>query len=186
MMVAMGVFSVLMVLILGSVFSVSHANFKAQTVKTIVNNLNFSLDMMSRSIRTGIDYHCGTTGNLAIPQDCPSGASYLAFTLGDGRAAAYCYYEDPDPANFRVKQLRRQIASDPSGLSTDCAAAVFLPLTTHEITLTDLRFFVVGTTPSDTIQPKVTVVMRGYMPVQGDERSSFNLQTSITQRIYDI
>ncbi len=183
-MISIGVFAALMVLILGTVITVSHANLKAQSIKTIVNNLNFSLDMVTRSIRTGINYHCGNDVAQDIPTDCPAGDTYFSFIASNGRAVAYCYYEDPDPANFRIKQIRRQIAADPGLLELDCANPLFIPVTTDEVTVTEVKFFVIGA-ESPTLQPKVTVMFRGYMPFLGDNTTEFNIQTSITQRVYD-
>lgn len=184
LMIATGVFASMMVLVLGTVLSVSHANLKAQSIKTIVNNLNFSLDMMSRTVRTGIFYHCGNDLAQSTPKDCPLGDDYMSFTAGDGRAVAFCYYTDPNPANFRIKQIRRQIASDPGSLALDCADPRFIPITTDEVTVTDVKFYIIGA-QNPTLQPKVTILLRGYMSFLGDTSSEFNIQTSVTQRVYD-
>src|SRR3989338_2738477 len=70
MIVAFGIFAVIMVIAVGSLMSLIEANHKAQTLKTIVNNLHFALENMSRNIRTGYNYHCGP-GGVEIPQSCP-------------------------------------------------------------------------------------------------------------------
>ncbi|MDB5224523.1 MAG: hypothetical protein JWO43_145 [Candidatus Adlerbacteria bacterium] len=197
MMVSVAIFSIVMVVALGALLSMSVAARKAETLKSVVNNLNFSLDSMTRSIRTGYNYQCGTSGTGA-PQDCTgsNGEQYLAFVDSSGMGVAYCY----DPTS---RQIRRQKAAS---LSTNCSdAATFLPITSPEVRITDMRFYVIGACrststagcTSDTMQPKVTIMVHGYVVVTGGARdmtecgtpgntcSVFNLQTSVTQRIYD-
>ena len=74
MIVAVGLFSLVMLVSVGALLSLTGANRKAQALQSVMNNLNIALDGMVRSIRMGSDYHCGAgvfigTGNL---DDCSS------------------------------------------------------------------------------------------------------------------
>lgn len=181
-------FSVVMTVALGALLSMSDSDRRAQALKSIVNNLNFALDAMTRNIRTGYNYHCGTSGSdlsTPGPQNCTgSGSSYLALRAADGSRVAYCLY------NGAI--MRQQISS--GSLSVDCSSSNFSPMTSSELTVTNLQFIVIGSCPTqggvgctaDSIQPKVTILVTGSIRTSpAAQPVQFSLQTSGTQRIYD-
>ncbi len=173
-LVSVAIFSIIMTISLGALLSMSEANRKVQVLSSTINNLSFALDSMSRSIRTGDGYPASGSWN-----------STFLFTAFDGSAVTYCL-------------------SDSSGIgcgtSTSCTSGscrilrsintgsgdIFVPLTVPEIQVTKFGFFVQGTVPSDKVQPKVSILISGVVPVTSTRNSVFNLQTSITQRMYDL
>lgn len=48
-----------------------------------------------------------------------------------------------------------------------------------------MGFYTKGAPSGDGLQPKVNILISGSVPVSGTQRSAFNLQTSVTQRLYD-
>jgi hypothetical protein len=63
---------------------------KAQTLKSVINNLNFSLDSISRLTRTGETYHCDVTQSpVTSPRDCVSGSSSFAVLAASGQTVQY-------------------------------------------------------------------------------------------------
>jgi prepilin-type N-terminal cleavage/methylation domain-containing protein len=173
LLVSVAIFSVVMVIAMGALLSISAAERKAETLKTVMDNLNLSMESMTRSIRTGYNYHCGIGGSG--PQDCSSGQSYLTLTAVDGSTIAYCL-------NGGV--IRRQTVI--GSASTNCSdTTVFLAMTAPEIVVNNLTFYVKGAPLADSTQPKVTITLTGYVNVSGTASSTFTLQTSVTQRIYD-
>src|SRR3989338_987870 len=92
MLVSVAIFSVVMLIALGSLLAMSESDRKAQTLKSVINNLNFSLDSMSRTIRTGTMYHCDVAqGSISAPRDCAvTAATSFAFLAADGVAVYYC------------------------------------------------------------------------------------------------
>ncbi len=191
LLVSTAVFTVVMVIALGALLSLSEANRKADLLNASINNVSFALDSMSRALRTGTNYHCTTGGTLATPKDCGAGGAsgttpgtYIAFVAADGAKVAYCFDDGA---------IKRQViqAGVPGSLSTNCASSVFLPLTAPDIVVENLSFYVTGAEPkqaasADTTQPKVTILVRAYVVIKSTQRSWFNLQTSVTQRIYDL
>jgi len=118
MIVAVFIFSIVMVVAVGALVSIVQANRKAQTVKTVMNNLNFSFESMTRAIRTGTDFQC--TGS-----PCTS----FSFTDKDGRGITYRFAADDD-----VGRIERQI--NPEG---------FLGLTAPEVDIDLLEFYLSST-----------------------------------------
>jgi len=187
LLVSTAVFTIVMVVALGALLSLSEANRKADVLNSSINNLSFALDSMSRAIRTGTNYHCTSGGILAEPQDCAGTVpgTYIAFLSADQEKIAYCY-------DSAAKVIKRQIipAGSSASLSTSCSSTNFLPLTMPEVVVTNFSLYVTGATSKqqsgDAVQPKVTVLLSAYVSVKATQKSVFNLQTSITQRIYDL
>ncbi len=179
MIIAFGVFAVVMVIAVGSLISLVEANHKAQTLKTVVNNLHFALENMSRNIRTGSRYHCGS-GSILVPTDCPTTPkSELVFRARDG---SYLIYELVSGAIMRSKSDDGGVLLDPGN---------FIPITAPEITVDTLNFYVSGAEEDEKgkgnqEQPRVLLVVKGSMKGKSKVISRFDIQTLISQRSLDI
>lgn len=166
MVVSLGLFTVVIVIGLGALMSMSAAAQKTKSISIVMDNLNFALESMTRSLRTGISYHCGVGGNIGEPADCPNGASQIAFRDSLGRTVVY---------RLQNGSIER---------STD-GGSVFLSVTAPEITIESMNFFVDGTTPGDSRQPRALIVVQGTAGEREREQSSFSIETMVTQRFFD-
>lgn len=179
MIIAFGVFAIIMVIAVGSLISLVEANHKAQTLKTVVNNLHFALENMSRNIRTGSHYHCGG-GSILIPSDCATTPSnQLVLRARDG---SYIIYGLVSGTILRSKSDDGGILLEPSN---------FIPITAPEITVETLNFYVSGADNSGDranrkVQPRVLLVIKGSMKGKSKVTSRFDIQTLISQRSLDI
>lgn len=172
-LVSVAIFSTVMTMALGALLAMSESDRKAQTLKSVVNNLNFSLDAMSRSMRTGVNYHCDVlTGTESSPRDCASGATSMAFRSAEGQSVRYC------------RGNGSSCASDGTAVLVSKNGSPYAPLTAAEVTITNLQFYVEGAEDSE-LQPYVAIYLSGEVPVGGLQTSSFDLQTSVAQRLYD-
>lgn len=54
MIVSVGLFSIAMMIMLGAVLTIVDVNRKSQSLTTAMNNLNFALESMTRTIKTGL------------------------------------------------------------------------------------------------------------------------------------
>jgi len=178
MMVSVAIFAIVMTISLGALLSMSESDRKSQTLKSVINNLNFSMDSMSRSIRTGQSYHCDISqGSISSARDCPTtAATSFAFQAADGATVSYCLYNN---------SILREITPAGSTPDASCAASGFGPITSSEVHIDSLNFYVTGSAIGDGIQPKVTILISGEVVVTATQKSALNLQTSITQRVYD-
>lgn len=180
MIVAVGLFAVVMIVCVSALLSLVNANRKAQALQSVMNNLNIALDGMVRSIRMGSDYD-GSLGCSAIdssnPQDCTSGATTLVFepfggdTSDSGDNRVYVF----DSETHRIYK------------SEDGNPLNGIPLTAPEVSIDEMLFYVVGTNRGDTIQPKVVVVIKGSAGVPGSvARTTFHIQATAVQRVLDL
>ncbi|MBC7836831.1 type II secretion system protein [Acetobacteraceae bacterium] len=183
LIVSVGIFAVVMVIALGALLSISVAERKSETLKSVMNNLNFTLDSMSRFVRTGTDYHCGSPSS----GDCASGAGYFSFTAAPGSFSA-C---PASSLTCRVAYcldggvIKRQVINGtPDAL---CTSSNFLPITAPEVSITSLIFYLNGSRvgSADNTQPKVTITLAGSVQINSSASTTLNLQTSVTQRLYD-
>ena len=174
-LVSVAIFSVVMTIALGALLAMSESDRKAQTLKSVINNLNFSLDSLSRAARIGTNYHCdASVWTFSTPRDCAvTPASSFAFQAGDSSTTYFCLGNSSTCSTTGTAILR------------SIAGGALVPITSGEVRISSLNFYVTGSSSADALQPKVTILVSGTVVVSGTQTSQFNLQTSVTQRVYD-
>lgn len=78
MIVAVGIFAVVMVLAVGALLTIVAANKTAQAMKVVMNNVNYAVEDMVRTIRSGSNYSCDV-----------SPCSSLSLSDNDGESVFY-------------------------------------------------------------------------------------------------
>ncbi len=163
----------------GSLLVIVDANASARNTQSLMTNLAFALDSMTRDIRTGYDYFCGDSDEEGEVQDCSDTETIFSFTeSGSSLTQGY--------NNNRIRyQLSNGVIERRLGDNGD--AGGWQAITSDNIEITALVFTVDGTDPSDTVQPSVTIYVAGTS--RNDTAAtqvSFAMQTTITQRRIDI
>lgn len=180
MMVAVALFAVVMLVSAGALLSLSTANRKAQALQSVMNNLNITLDSMVRSIRAGSTFHCGVSGSVNVPQDCGNGGTQFAFEPHGGSASTASdqrVYAFVPPTSSENGYIQR----------SEDGGATWVRITAPEISITDMQFYVVGTTRGDTVQPKAVIEVRGVAGGLNTKlTSTFHIQATAVQRILDL
>jgi len=182
LMVSVMIFSFVMLIAVGSLLSMIDANRKAQSLKSVVNNLSFALDSMGRTLREGSNYHCGGAPYTATSDCAAAGDTIIALERFGGSSSSagdqtvYCLGSGGVCTTSGTSLLR----------STD-GGSTFLPITASEVVIEKLRFYVVGSARNESpkIQPKVVMVVQGYTGTNQRVRTDIKLQTTITPRLYD-
>lgn len=162
MLVATGLFVTVMTVAVGSLLVILDANRKAQNISSSINNVFFSMETITRLVRTGYDFDCGNSGGLT---DCPDGASSIHFT--DDRNRDNEIFLSGSAVSRTVDGETYQITSDTFAVQS-------------------LRFIVTGSVRSDTEQPTVTVILRGIANPDSPEKSELIVQSTLTQRLLDL
>jgi len=169
LMVSVALFAVVMTLSVGTLLTLIDANRKAQSLKSVINNLNFGVDSITRNLRTGDTFYCDDDVSTMPEgtQECPDGATGITFTADTGALVGYQYTEST---------IERRIVDgeDDSG---------WISLTAPEVVIDDMLFYVSGAAEDDDVQPTVTLSIRGTAGVNTEVDSSFNVQTTVAQRI---
>src|SRR3989344_6721595 len=167
MIVAVALFAVVMLVSVGALLALVNANRKAQALQSVMNNLNITLDSMVRSVRMGSNYQCGSD------TDCPNGGKTLSFKPFDTSQPRWIYN-----FNSNTKRLEKSVSGTVAGLG---------PITAPEVTIEEMKFYVVNTDKTDEKQPKVVIVIKGSAGAEGSKaRTTFHIQATAVQRVLDI
>lgn len=170
LIVAVGLFAVVMLLASGAYLFMIGLNRQVQGVASGIDNLSFALEAMTRDIRTGTVYRCnGTT-------DCSLGASSFTFTNENGVDVTY-----------NLSTVGTTVLQKAVGVGAP------VPLTDpSSVTITSLIFYAVGMgkptdVPPDLEQPRVTIVISGTVSAgAGKPSQQFVVETGATMRGSDI
>ncbi len=168
LIISVGLFVTVITIGLGAVLSIFDANSKSQSVSSVMNNLNYSLDSMTRDIRFSSKYHCGSATPLDSPNSCPNGDTFLAVSTSSP-ITVYQY-------NSTTKTIEKSTTGGPP----------YTPIIGGEVTITYAQFYVFNTIVGDNRQPYVLFVIRGFAGKKPSTQSTFDLETVISQRQLDI
>ncbi len=180
-MISVSVFLVIVIYGMGSLLNANLIHQKSQDVRSIMDNLNFIMEDISRNLRTGYDYQCFSTGQplshptIGSPRSCSSGWA-IAFEISGGDTDTY---DD---------QWAYYISNDGKIFKTTDGANNFIQLTPNEVVIDQISSFsVLGakSPPSNTQQPLVLIKLIGSITTK-NINTPFSLQTSVSQRLLDI
>jgi len=157
MIVSVAIFSTVVLVAVGALLSIVAANRKANALRVVMENLNFAMESIARDIRTGDGYSCGSGG------DC-SYDDAISFNDQKGNPVSYVF------SGGGIVRI--------SGGKT-------LSMTSPSVVIEDVNFSVVGSSGGDSVQPRVLMTIQGYAGTQDRTRSSFSVQTTISQRDTD-
>lgn len=196
MIVSLALFSVVVTVAVGALLMLVSTNDQLQGEQSVMTNLSFALDSMTREIRTGTFYVCassisasGAFGTSDLDtlndsvNDCPTGSQGINYhgiafkEAGDSITGTsderILYYFD------RVEgKLYRRIGNQSKQ-----------SVVSSGVLLKDVNFFVSGTNPvtvgNNPSQPTVTIFIEAADP-KDPTGKSYYIQTTITQRVLDI
>ncbi len=163
MVVAVSLFSVVVLVSVSAMLAIADANKKANATRVVMDNINFAMENMGRNVRTGYNYSCVGAG------DCLSGGTYISFTDQRGNTITYTWSED---------------GNGKGGITIKKNSESPISITSPQVDIDSLVFYVSGTPASDGLQPRVLITLRGTAQI-GKETTSFNIQTTVSQRKVD-
>lgn len=188
-MIAVGLFTVVMVVGIGAVLNVNMTYKKTQKMRTLIDNMGFIMEDMTRSIRTGSLYHCPTldpaqttsampSTDYSIPCDHALSIVFQPSSSPDTSVAdnqyAYILSYDSDPLKGSVYKF---IADGTSH------AGVLLSPSEIFIDTTRSGFTIIGADPTDlNNQPRVIINLEGEIKYK-DDSTPFALQTTVVSRM---
>jgi type II secretory pathway pseudopilin PulG len=172
--VAVGLFSVVMLVATTALLALMAANRKAQSVQTVMTNLNVAVDGMARAIRMGTHYRCGSS--TPTDPNCPEGNTTFYFeSFGGNRSSVLDDWSYVcDNSTDRIYRSKENGAN-------------LIAITSPEIVIDSCSFYVVGAVAGDLQQPRVVVVVKGTTNANDPRsRTAFSIQATAVQRSIDI
>jgi hypothetical protein len=173
MIISIGLFSVLVIAAIGVILGLSRAQSKAANLQAVLDNVRFSMELITRELRTGTSYQ-------AVTNVCPDqvGDGFQFVSHNRGSAEDRLYY-------LGASQSIMRVAPEATG-AIDCTRA--RPLTAEEVAVDQFRIEIAGERPGpEDGQPRASLSVRAAArdPKLG-AATTMNLHTTITQRLRDI
>jgi type II secretory pathway pseudopilin PulG len=204
MIVSLAIFSIVVTVSVGALLVLVGTNQQLQGEQSVMTNLSFALDSMTREIRTGSGYYCIsdtsnvglsnvfngasnldtelTSGEFPRTQDCPTGMTANSFFHGIAIVeGGDSITGGSDRILYFFDKNKKQIFRRVGGGQPES-------IVSSGIVIEELEFFVTGTTPQrlgDNVQPTVTLFIKAKekdLPTA----KPYYLQTTITQRTLDV
>lgn len=184
LMIATSLFTIIMLMGIGSLVASSNSAKAAQKLRTAVDNVNFAMESMTRELRTGSYFYCGGVMSPDYDNfngDCSGGVPSEIITfipqVLPGSPARVGYYRE-QRSGLSTYTLKRCVDN-----VSNCSDVV-----SANVDVRTLSFYVVGSKiydmndPSpDKIQPSVQILMTGYVKMKNGT-IPFTLQSMASQR----
>jgi prepilin-type N-terminal cleavage/methylation domain-containing protein len=186
MLVSLALFTTIATMAVGTLLILINGNSRVVGEQITLTALSFALDSMTREIRTGSEYYCGSVGQVTgagvygsptAVQNCTGGNVGLSFReagesiTGGNDDSRIAYY-------FENNRLWRKVGSQSAQ-----------EIVTNDVEITEGRFIVTGATPlgtgTDIVQPTVTILIEARAS-SSDATKTFTLQSTVTQRALDL
>ena len=185
LMISMTIFTILVTIGIGSVLSALNQHFVTTNIRSIVDSLNFTMEDMSRNIRTSGEIRCVVSGDIGpytnstddvMPANCPAlaGSNKIVFKAIDGTNVTYV-------------MTAPTATTDPSSIlkvSGDTGIPEVIIPPEVKINFAKSGFTVTGATGSDKLQPRVTIRLSGTITYK-NVTSPFSIETTVTARQLD-
>jgi prepilin-type N-terminal cleavage/methylation domain-containing protein len=187
-MVSVAIFSIIVTIGIGSLLSINTAHKKALANKTALDSVNFVMESIAKSIRTGDYYTCTPTTDdydaaaglfIANPSSdwgCgnptnPVSSDLIQFNDSErGERVSYRFNNTIDPEGT----IERKIDTTGS----------WQKITGEDISVESFKIVVVGNALDDGLQPRATIRVVFRVRVGGQEET-IAMQTTVSQRSLD-
>lgn len=174
LLVSIALFSVVITIALGSIITIADSNKKARSMMQIMNNLNFAVDSMTRSFKSGdvadiVGSFVSSSGRCFETNEI----DYADFDLG-ARRVEYCV----DGNGVLTKKV--DTLNDSGGVLTNNPP---VQLTSGDVVIETVEFIPYGVASG---QPALGIVLDGEVRITPTISSRFTINTSVSQRKLDI
>lgn len=172
LIVSLSLFTTVVLATVSSLLVVNDASRKAQSMRAVMDNLNFAMETMARSIRTGSLYECEGASDCAYPGT--DGGESISLTPGadTGTDTRVEFSYRTDGSRGWIERRRTDELGGTEGWQA---------ITSSEIDIEYLRFYVEGADPLDSMQPSVTIFVTGSATA-ANQTAPFSIQTKVSQR----
>lgn len=186
-MISISLFLVIVMTGMGALLNANLLHQKSQDMRSIMDNLSFIMDDMSKNLRTGYNYHCidstDTLMNLDTPKSCAN-AGGIAFTSADG-SKVFSYIILADASGGKIYKSTQL----PYNILPPNPASEYVQLNSDEINISSLSsFLVLGAEPpnvGDKQQPFAIIKLIGNINYR-NVITPFSIQTAVSQRLLDL
>lgn len=176
LMVATSIFVIIMLSAIGSLTTLLAAAKSARALRFTIDNVNFAMESMTRSIRMGTNYICSPGPGITMynnpdqHSDCREGGTFIAFlpqnTDSNYTRLGYKLHKKENSNNYTIQR---------------CYGNSCVDMVSSNVQIETLKFFVNNSDPDDGKQASVYIIVKGTI-VLGNTSQSFAIQTLASQR----
>jgi len=178
-MIAVSLFIIIVMIGMEALLNANQLDNKSQNMRSIMDNMSFVMEDMSKNLRTGTSYECiPPNGTLPILSSLMAhsgqGCGGVAFKPATG-GALWIYYIGANPKNNL--SIFKKVDTNPA-----------VQLTPDDVSINSISgFSILGAEPppADNQQPFIIIHLIGTIQYQ-KITTPFSLQTSVSQRQIDI
>lgn len=184
MVIAIGIFSFIMVMAVGITIGISNAQAKAASIQSVIDNVRFSLELITRELRTGTKFSLAQFGCIGITGN---GVSFVDQNQNPPTGQSRYYFPADTDGNGQTDTIKRVALSDASPIdSGNCTLAE--PLTSEDVQVDGFIFLLEGSLPGPGDgQPRITISLniKSKNPkIQAD--TAMKIQTTVIPRLRDL
>ncbi|MFA6295695.1 MAG: type II secretion system protein [Candidatus Paceibacterota bacterium] len=202
MLVSLGIFAIVAVIAVGALVRITGLNRQAQTLQSSMNNIGYALETMSRDMRMRSQYDCNykvediNWANGAGPTDLNRN-DCIANENPTEKIIAYESAESASQTNGGTCQLIHAFGFFPNGTNkwslkkaqqTSCGEVLsdtnFYSIIDEKNTT--ISSFQLGVYSDEGAYSRAFIRIKGYAGTREKEKSYFDIQTSVSERIGDV
>lgn len=184
-LIAVTIFAIIMVVAVDTLLVAQSAARKIALERAAMENVAITMESITKKIREGYAFHCRTNGHnyggeAGTRRNCLDGGTKLAFRGNNNEAYVFRTVNE-------TVQVYEDKSSNPVFPTTENNLK-FLPLTSPEVQVKSLKFYVRGADLSDQMQPLITITITGVAKFGGGEdlETDFFIQSTVSPRRLDI
>lgn len=185
MLVAVGLFSIVMLVAVSAILSIIGNNRKAQGINNVVNNLNFAIESMVRDMKTGYLYEC----DGSIPSSPSIDSLCSESTPQDSIEFFSTLSGTPTPVQYRFVPPSGSDSTYVPGHIVKTTGATGSPVdltSKSDVDIQSVEMYINSPVPGSGTQPGIFLIIRGKANILENEVTEFGLQTFISQRILNL
>ena len=167
MMVSVAIFALVLVVVLGAIITIIDTNRKAQALSSVMNNLNFAVESMTRSVKTAVDVRgVGDTGD----ENSITVVDQFAYQDNDNKASG------ADTVSYYVKD--GVLVKEKEGENE-------IPLTDPMVNITSFKIDPSHYMDKNDEHPLITFIISGTIDNVRIGETAFTIHTSVSSRNYE-
>ncbi len=160
MLVSIALFAIVLVITLGSIMTIVDVNRKSQSLTIVMNDLNFALENITRSVKTGdVQVDQSTANEIYVIEDLDNVKRHVKY-------------------RFAQNKIERSVKPEGGSWSD------YVAITSDQINIDNARFIVYD--EYESLQPRVLISIAGTALVGPTVSSKFHIQTTVSQRNLEV
>jgi prepilin-type N-terminal cleavage/methylation domain-containing protein len=187
MLVSLALFTIVATMSVGTLLILIGGNSRVVDEQASLTTLSFALDSMTREIRTGSEYYCGTVNQVTAAAVYNSATAVRNCTGGSDDGLSFREAGDSITGGTGARRIAYYFQGNTLWRKVGSGAPE--AIVTNDIKINDARFVVTGATPlgtsTDAVQPSVTITVEAQAS-SSDSVKVFTLQSTVTQRALDL